>query len=142
MEQNNSNHRRFVTGYHKILGSLYIVGLIGSIVNLSKSISTDNIYSASLITLIFICLGLVGVFARSFALKAQDRAIRSEENFRHYILTGNPLPSALKMAQIVALRFSGDEEFPELALLAVKNNLSAKDIKSSIQLWKPDYNRV
>ncbi|MGZ8919179.1 MAG: DUF6526 family protein, partial [Methylobacter sp.] len=38
--------------------------------------------------LISIVLMSFFIFARSFALKAQDRAIRAEENLRHYVLTG------------------------------------------------------
>ena len=142
MEQNYQNHSRLVTGYHKILGTLLIAGLIGSIVNLVEKLQTDDIYSASLLVLLFICVLLLAWYARAFPLKAQDRAIRSEENFRHYILTGNPLPSTLKMGQIVALRFASDAEFPGLAESASQKNMSANDIKAAIKTWKADNNRV
>ena len=142
MEQNYQNHSRLVTGYHKILGALLTTGLIGSMVNLVKNLQTDDIYSASLLVLLFICVLLLAWYARAFPLKAQDRAIRSEENFRHYILTGNPLPSTLKMGQIVALRFASDAEFPGLAESASQKNMSANDIKAAIKTWKVDNNRV
>lgn len=142
MEQNYQNHSRLVTGYHKILGALLTTGLIGSMVNLVKNLQTDDIYSASLLVLLFICVLLLAWYARAFPLKAQDRAIRSEENFRHYILTGNPLPSTLKMGQIVALRFASDAEFPGLAESASQKNMSANDIKAAIKTWKADNNRV
>ena len=85
---------------------------------------------------------LLAFFARGFSLKAQDRAIRAEENFRHYIATGQQLDSRLKVSQIIALRFAGDDEFVALAKKAANENMSAKDIKMAIQNWKGDYYRA
>ena len=87
-------------------------------------------------------LVMLFAFARTFALKAQDRAIRAEENLRHYVLTGKLLPSSLRVGQIVALRFAPDAEFPALVEKAATNNLSGKEIKQSIQNWKADFYRV
>ena len=81
-------------------------------------------------------------FARRFALVAQDRAIRAEENFRHFILTGKPFDSRLRMSQIIALRFAPDDEFPELAKKAVEEKLSSREIKAAIKKWKADHHRV
>lgn len=47
-------------------------------------------------------LGCLIWYARGFALKAQDRAIRAEENFRHFILSGKPFDKNLRMGQIIA----------------------------------------
>ena len=81
-------------------------------------------------------------YVRIFALKAQDRAIRAEENLRHFALTGKLLPAGLNVSQIVALRFASDEEFPALATKAAAENLSNKQIKQTIQQWKADWYRV
>jgi len=81
-------------------------------------------------------------FARNFALKAQDRAIRAEENFRHYLLTGKPFDSKLTLRQIIGLRFASDEEFPELAKKASEESLSEEDIKKAIKNWKADFDRA
>lgn len=142
MEQNYKNHPRLVTGYHRILTILLLAGLIGSIINLTESIETETYYSASLIVLLFICCIFIYWYTRSFPLRAQDRAIRAEENFRYYILTGKPLPSDLRLSQIIALRFASDEEFPALVERARKENMRSKEIKQAIQKWKPDYHRV
>ena len=85
---------------------------------------------------------LTAFYARVFALKAQDRAIKVEENFRHYILTGKVLDSKLTVQQIVGLRFASDEEFPDLAKKAIAENLSQNAIKKSIKHWKEDTYRV
>lgn len=142
MEQNYKNHRRLVTGYHKVLALLLLIGFIGSIVNLSNSFQSNNLYSAILLVFLFICLMFITFYVRSFPLKAQDRTIRAEENFRHYILTGKQISPYLSMGQIIALRFAPDEEFAELAQRAEKENLSDKAIKQIIKTWKADHYRV
>ena len=142
MDQNFKNHTRFVRGYHVILSLLLLSGLIGSTINLFGSFGTDQLYSASLILLLFLCCIMVTWYTRVFPLKAQDRAIRAEENFRHFILSGKPLPSGLHVSQIVALRFASDEEFLDLVQKALAENMTNKAIKLTIKNWKPDYHRV
>ncbi len=139
--QNYSSHRRFVPLYHFFTMLGIIVLLIGSIINLVKS-SNENQYNASLLVFGSLLLMFAAFYARSFALKAQDRAIKAEENFRHYILTGKPLDTELTVRQIIGLRFVSDEEFPELAKKAVAENLSENAIKKSIENWKEDTYRV
>ena len=103
---------------------------------------SDNYYLASLLVLIGPIFLLFMWFTRTFALKAQDRAIRAEENFRCFLLAQKPQPSALRLSQIIALRFAPDEEFLALVDEAVANKLSAKEIKGRIKNWKGDYHRV
>jgi hypothetical protein len=118
-----------------------LIGLIGSIINYSNS-APENAYSASLLMLVFFILLILGWLVRGYALKAQDRAIKAEENLRHFILTGKPLDSRLRTGQIVALRFASDDEFPALASKAAEENMSGKSIKQSIQHWRADNNRI
>jgi len=141
MQQNFSNHTRYHAPFHYVLAPLGLIGLIASLVHLIKG-EPWNHYNAALIFLGFFLLFLVGALTRTYALKAQDRAIRAEENLRHFILTGKPLDSRLRMGQIVALRFASDEEFAALAAKAAEGKLSGKDIKQSIQQWRPDYYRI
>lgn len=142
MEQNYKNHARLVVGFHGVLLVLLVTGLIGSVVNLYESLDSPNLYSASLIVLLFVCCAILYAYTRLFPLRAQDRAIRAEENFRYYILTGKTLPSELRMGQIIALRFAPDDEFPNLTLRAIRENLKPKEIKQAIQKWKADHHRV
>lgn len=141
-EQNFKNHSRLVPMYHGLAFLLILAGLIGSIINLLDHHEPGNHYSAALLVVVFLVLLLLFWYARSFALRAQDRAIRSEENFRHFVLTGKPLDSRLRMGQIIALRFASDPEFTALAKKAVEENLSPKAIKQAIQHWRADYHRV
>ena len=140
-EQNINNHAQMVPGFHYLTFGGIIALLGGSINYLLKS-SAENKYLAALLVLTSIIFVLVAWFTRTFALKAQDRAIRAEENLRHYVLTGKLLPSSLRVGQIVALRFAPDAEFPELVEKAATNNISGKEIKQSIQNWKADFYRV
>jgi hypothetical protein len=96
------------------------------------------------ITTLLISIALIiGFFsARTFALAAQDRAIRAEENLRHFVLTGKLHDSRLRLSQVIALRFAPDEEFVELATRAAKENLSSKQIKEAIKNWKADHHRA
>jgi hypothetical protein len=140
-EQSFSNHAQMVPGFHYLTFGGIIALLGGSINYLLKS-SPENKYLASLIVLTSIIFVLVAWFTRTFALKAQDRAIRAEENLRHFVLTGKLLPTSLRVGQIVALRFASDAEFVALAEKAATENLSGKEIKQSIQNWKADHYRV
>ncbi len=99
-------------------------------------------YSAFLIGTLTFTVIIIWFYSRAFALKAQDRAIRAEENLRHFILTGKPLDKGLRIGQIIALRFAGDEEFPSLVQRASAENLSGKEIKMQIKNWKADLYRV
>ena len=85
---------------------------------------------------------LVGFFARFFALRAQDRAIRAEERLRHFMLTSKPLDPRLTMRQIIGLRFASDAEFPELAARAAQESLSQDAIKQAVKNWRPDPDRA
>jgi hypothetical protein len=85
---------------------------------------------------------LLAWYIRTFPLKAQDRAIRAEEGLRQFILTGKPLPRGLRLSQIIALRFASDEEFPELAERAVRENMGNKSIKKAVRNWREDHDRV
>ena len=139
--QNYKNHRRVVISSHGLTWLPAIALLIGATINLVNS-SKENLYSASLIVLIALLLISIMLHARSFALKAQDRAIRAEENLRHFILTGRPLDARLSLGQVIALRFASDEEFPALAQKAAEEKLSNKQIKQEVQHWRPDYHRA
>ncbi len=142
-EQNFKNHGRIVPMFHGVLFGIIVLSLIGSCVNLYQSIGDHSrLYSAALLCMVFVALLLLFFFCRIFALKAQDRAIRAEENLRHYVLTGKLLDARLSVQQIVALRFAPDSEFLELAKKAAETGMDPKEIKQSIRQWKADYHRV
>lgn len=138
MEQNFKNHTRLNPPYHFFAIPATLIGLGFAIYKFMDHQDLTN----ALIICAFILLGFALAFARMYALKAQDRAIRAEEKLRYFILTNKMLPSQLRMGQIIALRFAGDEEFVSLTEKAITDKLSSKEIKMAIKNWKADYNRV
>jgi hypothetical protein len=75
----------------------------------------------------------------------QDRVIRLEERLRYtQLLTPADLARthALTLHQIVALRFASDAELPALLNRTLSENLAPKQIKQSIQSWRPDHTRI
>lgn len=139
--QNFKNHAQMVPGFHYVTFGAILALLGGSINYLLKS-TPENKYLASLLVLSTIIFILIAWYARTFALKAQDRAIRAEESLRYYIMTGKAMPTTLRIGQIIALRFASDAEYLALVERAIKENLNSKEIKMAIQNWKADYHRV
>jgi len=71
--QNYRNHARFVPLWHFVTSLSILVLMIGSIISLVRT-GAGNLYSASLLLVSLVLLSIFW-YARSFALRAQDRAI-------------------------------------------------------------------
>ena len=142
MDQDYSNHSRVMPLYHYVLSLLLVATLIGAAINFFESLGTENLYSASLILVMSVSFLILGLLARTFALKAQDRAIRVEENFRHFVLTEKLIDPRVTMRQVIGLRFASDGEFLQLANRAAEENLSEGEIKKAIKNWRADHERV
>ena len=141
MSQHYSNHTRYVPLWHFFTSIIILAILGGSVVNLLHADAATH-YSAALLLLVAIVLVMLFIYARLFALKAQDRAIRAEENLRHFVLTGKLMDKKLRTSQVIALRFASDEEFVALAQKAAAENMPPKQIKQAVKQWKADYHRV
>jgi hypothetical protein len=142
-EQSYAKHAKFVPPFHFFLMPLLLITFIGSLVNLWESFGDHSrLYNASLIAAMSFGLVMTALFARVFALGAQDRAIRAEENLRHFVITGKLLDRRLTQKQIVGLRFASDEEFVALAAKAANEGKPQDDIKKSIKSWRADQERV
>jgi len=142
--QNYKTHRRFISLYHFILYPIILACIAASV-----WIFYTAFFLAQHGRLIALTIGALSIsslllcyFGRAFALKAQDRAIRAEENLRHFVMTGKLLDNRLTTSQIIALRFADDSEFLILAERAANENLKGEDIKKAIVNWKPDHYRA
>jgi hypothetical protein len=90
-------------------------------------------------------LFLLPLLVRSYALKLQNRIILNEMRNRYFHLTGKTFDEKeqdLKLGQIIALRFAGNDELLGLMDRAIAEKLTAKEIKKQIKNWKGDYIRV
>jgi hypothetical protein len=141
--QSYAKHAKLVPLYHQVLAGLIVLTFIGSLVNLYLSFGDHSrLYSAALITALTVAAALLFIFCRTFPLKAQDRAIRAEENLRHFAASGKLLDPRLSVKQIIALRFASDGEFVELARRAADQNLAPDAIKQAVKTWRPDHDRL
>ena len=142
-EQNFKNHIRMVPLYHYVASTLILIPFILSMIHFCKALYVHSgRLNAAADVLLITGIILVYWFARSFALKAQDRAIRAEESLRYFAITGKLPDSKLKMSQIISLRFASNSEFVDLVHKAVEENLTPKEIKQAILHWKADLDRV
>lgn len=142
-EQNYSNHRRYVPGFHFVLAAVVLLCVVGSLIQLYRAWLMSEYRTMSvLILLLAIAVAQLFWYCRAFALKAQDRAIRAEETLRHYVLTGELPDARLGMRQYIGLRFAADEEFPALARRAAEEGMSEDEIKKAVRSWRQDSYRV
>ncbi|HEX4946323.1 MAG TPA: DUF6526 family protein [Blastocatellia bacterium] len=140
--QTYENHVRYHPPFHFVLFPLVLLNLIWSLVSLWREPGLDTTKDL----LVALLLGIVGFLARGSALKVQDRVIRLEEQLRYQRLLPADLAAraaALKIGQMVALRFASDEELPGLVQQTLEGKFATvKDIKLAIKQWRGDYLRV
>ena len=142
-QQSFAKHARYVFGFHVVTVGLILASLVGSSFWLYRTLGWGNHRSQALAQLLLVvAVALLAWYSRTFALKAQDRAIRAEEALRHYLLTGQPLDPRLHIRQVIALRFAPDDELPALARRAAEEGLRPAQIKQAIRSWRADEYRV
>ncbi len=139
--QSYANHTRLDPGFHFVLIPLVFVAVVLSIISLVHRHSQH----ATLWAVLAIALLLTAGKARSYALKVQDRVIRLEERLRLALLlpeAARPRIAELTERQLIALRFASDAELPALAMRALNEGLTSKQIKTAIESWRADTFRV
>jgi hypothetical protein len=142
--QNYQNHARYYPFHHFVVTPLTLIYL-GFAVHRSDFSSSEGMISSIQMLLGAIILVLLPLLARVYALKTQNRIIILEMRQRYFHLTGlsfYPKENQLKLGQIIALRFAGDEELLDLMEKAIKEKLSPKEIKLLVKNWQGDYRRV
>jgi hypothetical protein len=140
--QNFSNHIRWVPAYHFVAAPILLVNAGWALYSLVGDLSFDAILNA----LVAIALVILFLFARVFALKAQDRVIRLEMQLRMHEILPDDLRGRIKeftAPQMVGLRFAGDAELPNLARKVLDEKLTnVTEIKKLVTDWQGDYYRV
>jgi Family of unknown function (DUF6526) len=139
--QSFANHTRLDPSFHFFLLPLGLVAIILSVIRI---IHRPTLASTLLLILAFGFV-MIAFKARGYALKAQDRVIRLEERLRLAMLmpeAGRSRIGELTESQLIALRFASDDELPGLAMRALNEGLTSKQIKSAIVSWRGDYFRI
>ena len=141
-EQNFANHARLVPPFHYVAFPILLINFIWRVVGLFDGITIE----AGLNALVAVALIIVALFARLFALGAQDRVIRLEMRLRMRELLPDDLQGRINdftPTQMVGLRFAGDAELPELARKVLDGHIAkATPIKKMITDWQADNFRV
>ena len=141
--QNFKNHTRLAPIYHFVLFTVLIAIIVLTIIILVKNYQANSDLTQSILLLMFnMAFIILFIIVRTFPLKAQDRAIRAEENLRYFTLTGKLFDKQISIKQIIALRFAPDDELVELTDRALQENLSGRAIKQAIKNWRADNYRI
>lgn len=139
--QTLQNHAKLDPAFHFFLLPGALIMLIATITEAVRSFSWMSV--AHVLVVVWATVAVVKI--RVYALKVQDRVIRLEERLRLEKLLSEPLKSRigdLTEQQLIGLRFASDAELPGLVEKTLAGNLNLKQVKQSIQIWRPDYWRV
>ncbi len=139
-DQDYANHRKFVRGFHLVALPILLINLIYSSSGLIRSFSWESVIGA----LVAVALILVAFYARIFALGAQDRVIRLEEQMRlHELLPDQGADvDKLTTGQLIALRFASDGEVGELVTAVNAEGIDREAIKKRVKNWRADHQRL
>ncbi len=144
--QNYSNHVVFPTNF-VIITVVFLASAIMATAGLLMPNTTAGhclVGTALLINSFSAIFGLL--LMRNYAVKLQDRIIRTEMRLR----LAEVLPDELKgpakkltIKQLVGLRFASDEELPDLARKVLDESIAKADaIKKLVNNWQADHHRV
>jgi hypothetical protein len=140
--QSFDNHAKVFPLFHFVAGPLLFINLIWAVVRMVRVFSGPNLQG------LILAIGVVALAfaARVMALTVQDRVIRLEMRVRMaQLLPPDLLPRIpeFTVSQLVALRFAGDVELPELSRKVLQEKLSDRTaIKKLIRDWQPDFVRA
>ncbi|MEZ5289601.1 MAG: DUF6526 family protein [Vicinamibacterales bacterium] len=140
--QTFATHRKFVPLFHYFTLPI----LIGNVLVAGYGVYLAPGGAAVWQLLVAVALFFGALFARVFALAAQDRVIRLEERLR----MREVLPAALQprimdftREQIIGLRFASDAELPDLAAAVLRDNVQKRDdVKKMVKSWRADTHQL
>ena len=140
--QSYDNHRKFVPGYHYVAMMILLINVIYSGYVAVTSFSLGSVMGL----LLAIGLVMLGLYARFFALGAQDRVIRLEERLRLRDLLPPDQKGTidnLTTDQLIGLRFASDGEVGGLIqAINAEGVRDREEIKKRVTNWRPDHQRV
>ena len=140
--QSYATHRRWFPLYHYFALPILLVNVAIAVAHLVRRPTPWNGW------LVVLALGLVGglVASRASALVVQNRVIGLEMRLR---LAASLPPelrsriSELRLRQLIALRFAGDDELAGLVERCLSGELETADaVKRAVRDWRPDLLRA
>ncbi len=143
--QNYDTHRKLVPMFHFFAASVLLVNLVWALWKLGRAFLSEYesvTFDGILAVLVAAALIVVWLYARLFPLSVQDRVIRLEMELRLARVLPDDLKSRvgeLSKGQIIALRFAGDGELPDLVRDALDNGTGREALKKKIKDWQADH---
>jgi hypothetical protein len=142
MTQNYATHRRWFPLFHYVALPILVANVTIAVAHLVRRPTLWNGW------LVVLSIGLVAglVASRTSALMVQNRVIGLEMRLR-LAATLSPEMRAripeLRLRQLIALRFAGDQELPGLVERCLHGELATADaVKRAIRDWRPDLVRA
>jgi Family of unknown function (DUF6526) len=136
--QTFQNHTKFVPAFHFVVLPLLGINFVWTVVRLVKYTSPETVMAV----VVAICLVMMALLGRLFAITVQDRVIRLEMQLRIRDVCPADLAARFNeftRGQLVALRFASDAELPSLARKVLDERLEdRKAIKQMVKEWQPD----
>jgi hypothetical protein len=120
---------------------LWLIAVVAAVGLHVADLPVEGVAASAVLAMLAVLLVLV----RRDVTRLQDRIILLEMKVRcaELLPAGEDAKLArLTPAQVIGLRFASDEELGGLLDRAVRENLSADEIKAAIRQWKPDSLRV
>ena len=140
--QSYENHRRLHPLFHLMILPVVSINVIVTIVVAVRWFSLLAVWNV----IVAMALFALAVIVRFYATKNQDRAFRVEETLRlARVLPPDLRPriAELTTGQLIALRFCGDDELPDLVRAVLSGEVRGREnIKKRIRNWRADTQRV
>jgi hypothetical protein len=141
-QQSYENHGRIRPAFHYFVIPVLVINIVVALARLYKVPSLGSgwgvIFAAGLL--------MLGFMSRVQPLSVQDRVIRLEMRLRLREILPPDLAARiyeLTPRQLIAMRFAGDAELPELTREVLAGNLpTTKAIKMRVKNWQRDDLRV
>ena len=140
--QTYKNHAKLVPLFHYVLLPILLLNFLARAYDLWRSPGRSTGWNV----VMAIAFMITALFARVFALKAQDRVIRLEERMRMREILPSDLQSRIRdftPEQLIGLRFASDAELPALAAAVLRDKIENRNaIKKMVKDWRADHCRV
>ena len=137
-QQNYANHQYRPTEWNVT----WLVAVLAEILLIWSAIRQP--ITPESIGLVLLGATVVGAIAivRVYALRLQNRIIRTEMMIRLMRIGRDADLARLSTGQVVALRFASDAELPALLDRAISEAMKPDQIKRAVLNWQGDYSRT